>query len=612
VLLALAVLLPLLYILVNANPSARVSYTHHAAPWQERLTTKINIKDDGARSLYDKFRNTFPEKNLFAGENVTFDCDACIVFMQQIQILAQQNATFGALEEIFTDICMLLVKEKRVVCAGLSSEFGPEIQEIFLSDPDLQPEYICQHLLICPTTFYSPPKPKQTLPKTPITINSQPNKLAPNSTRFFIHITDVHHDPQYQEGTNTDCGLPLCCRATDGPGTARKFGEYNCDANVALLSSMESYINTNTTFNSRFGNSIDFMIWTGDNPPHDIWAETRDSQLNASSTVASWLYNSFTLKRNWPIFPAIGNHESFPVDQFPGPPRNSWLMEPTAQYWSRWLGKSQLDTVRQGAFYMQQIPNTKHYIMAFNTMYCDINNFWMVLNDTDPADQIAWMTQSLEAVSKINGSGVYLIGHIPLHSAGCLYNYSSRIGQVIRSYSARGVIKGSFFGHTHDDGYFVFKEGSWNGSRPVSVGWVAPSVTPFTYLNPSFRVFEYDPETFEIVDYHQYNMDLNSSWSTGTAEWKLYYSAKQAYGLKDMSAQSWTDLVKVFEKDDALFQQWNRRHYSGYFGTGTCEGGCKNSTLCGFEASTFKDLFECTGQEYSLNNLWPYIINHIM
>ena len=234
------------------------------------------------------------------------------------------------------------------------------------------------------------------------------------------------------------------CRASDGPGTASKFGEYTCDANAALLKSLETFINTNSTFNSRFGDKIDFMIWTGDNPPHDIWAESRESQLNASKTVADWLYNSFTVQRKWPIYPAIGNHESFPVDQFPGPPRNNWLMDPTAQYWSKWLGPSQLSTVRQGAHYIIQIPNTDHYILSINTMYCDLNNFWMILNDTDPAGQIAWMRSQLETIQKNKGS-VYIIGHIPLRDSGCTYNYSSRIGDVIREYSTNGVIKGNFF-----------------------------------------------------------------------------------------------------------------------------------------------------------------------
>jgi hypothetical protein len=27
-----------------------------------------------------------------------------------------------------------------------------------------------------------------------------------------LHLTDIHFDPEYQEGTSIDCGEPLCCR----------------------------------------------------------------------------------------------------------------------------------------------------------------------------------------------------------------------------------------------------------------------------------------------------------------------------------------------------------------------------------------------------------------
>jgi len=234
----------------------------------------------------------------------------------------------------------------------------------------------------------------------------------------------------------------------------------------------------------------------------------------------------------------------------------------------------------------------------------------MILNDTDPSGQIAWLESNLAQISSRNGK-VYAIGHIPQSDAGCLYNYSTRVGAIIRKYATLGVIQGTFFGHTHEDDFHMWKEGSWNGSKPVAVAWVTPSVTPFTYLNPSFRVFEYDSSTLEVLDYHQYHLDLNKTNESGIAKWELYYSAKSAYGLKDMSPASWENLINVFRNDDALFQLWNQRHYAGYWGTGPCTGGCKSDTLCAFESSTFKDMFECTGKEYNLSNLWPYIMNHI-
>ena len=36
-------------------------------------------------------------------------------------------------------------------------------------------------------------------------------------TMNVLHISDLHWDRMYMEGTNAECGEPLCCRSNDGP-----------------------------------------------------------------------------------------------------------------------------------------------------------------------------------------------------------------------------------------------------------------------------------------------------------------------------------------------------------------------------------------------------------
>lgn len=51
----------------------------------------------------------------------------------------------------------------------------------------------------------------------------------------ILHISDVHWDPEYQEGSNANCKEPLCCRASTGSVNAPEdaagyWGDYrNCD-----------------------------------------------------------------------------------------------------------------------------------------------------------------------------------------------------------------------------------------------------------------------------------------------------------------------------------------------------------------------------------------------
>lgn len=59
----------------------------------------------------------------------------------------------------------------------------------------------------------------------------------------------MHIDPYYKEGTNANCGAPLCCRKASGPpatpsDAAGYWGDYrNCDIPLRTLESMLKHIN---------------------------------------------------------------------------------------------------------------------------------------------------------------------------------------------------------------------------------------------------------------------------------------------------------------------------------------------------------------------------------
>ena len=79
----------------------------------------------------------------------------------------------------------------------------------------------------------------------------------------------------------------------------------------------------------------------------------------------------------------------------------------------------------------------------------------------------------------------------------------------------------------------------------VAVTHVGPSLTTYTKLNPSFRVFEVDNDTNQIVDYTQYRINLEESNKTGEAKWEVAYSFKDLYKVPDMSRDS---LVQIYNK----------------------------------------------------------------
>lgn len=65
-----------------------------------------------------------------------------------------------------------------------------------------------------------------------------------------MQITDLHMDPLYEEGANTDCGEPLCCQSDQGQASdsekgAGKWGDYrDCDMPYYALDNFIDQIKT--------------------------------------------------------------------------------------------------------------------------------------------------------------------------------------------------------------------------------------------------------------------------------------------------------------------------------------------------------------------------------
>ena len=100
--------------------------------------------------------------------------------------------------------------------------------------------------------------------------------------------------------------------------------------------------------------AIDYVILTGDFPAHDVWRQNRTLNLKSAKIVTDIMKKHFG---DTPVFPTIGNHESFPVNMFPGPysPQRydpSWLYANMAEIYQHSIpGHHQQETFRKGGFF---------------------------------------------------------------------------------------------------------------------------------------------------------------------------------------------------------------------------------------------------------------------
>ena len=134
----------------------------------------------------------------------------------------------------------------------------------------------------------------------PLNANLKPLKM--------LHISDIHLDLWYTTGSNSICNEPVCCRSTSvGHNHSAGFWsetEYSCDTPpIFAKTAVRQIANTHK--------DIDFVIWTGDNIPHDVWNTTQEVNLKHIKTISDEVKASF---KGVPVFPSLGNHEAHPIN----------------------------------------------------------------------------------------------------------------------------------------------------------------------------------------------------------------------------------------------------------------------------------------------------------
>nr|XP_022905481.1 sphingomyelin phosphodiesterase-like isoform X2 [Onthophagus taurus] len=240
-------------------------------------------------------------------------CTACKAGAGLLQHYIKTGKTEKEIKSTIYQFCVNLKIQSPRVCEGITEQFAPEVIYV-LGQVKIGPEEICSFVIGdgCGDVYNPyhdwevifPPVPKPTLIEQKI-----PEIQAP--TFKVLHLSDTHYDPYYLEGSNADCNEPLCCRLTNGPAASKeqaagKWGDYRkCDTPKRTVDNLLTHISDTHP-------DIDYILWTGDLPPHDIWNQTKEENLNIIKETVKQMSDTFP---NVPIFPALGNHESAPVNR---------------------------------------------------------------------------------------------------------------------------------------------------------------------------------------------------------------------------------------------------------------------------------------------------------
>ncbi|CAK6980413.1 acid sphingomyelinase-like phosphodiesterase 3a [Scomber scombrus] len=398
------------------------------------------------------------------------------------------------------------------------------------------------------------------------------SSYLPETGRFW-HITDLHLDPSYHLAQDP---TKVCFSSKGEAAThAGIYGDFLCDSPYSLIQSAFTHM-------AELTQPQDFIIWTGDSPPHVPMDElSTETVIQVISNMTQSIRHHFP---NMTVYPALGNHDYWPQDQMMT--STNAIYKAAAQLWEPWLQPEALLTLSQGGFYSQLVKPGLRVVSLNTILYYGPNK--VTVNMTDPAGQYEWLEKTLEMAAQ-NLEKVYIIAHVPIGYLPYARNttaireiHNERLVAIFRKYS--DVVAGHFYGHTHRDSIMVLLDQS---GKPVNSLFVSPAVTPIKHVsepysnNPAFRMYLYSTKNYAMLDIWQYYLNLTEANEKQRSDWRLEYILTKAFGLTDLQPQSLLQLgLSLRLPQTKAFDKYFTHFMVNYNNSITCEGYCKVTQVC--------------------------------
>lgn len=483
-------------------------------------------------------------------------CNSALTFyMEEIRA----GATVEQINEMVVELCMTVNISTERVCRGI---IGVNVREVFYivdQRPSLTVEQLCGVIFqsSCPMSDLTPFEWTVNVDanKPPIT-GSKDNSVPRSPNDLTIaHITDPHYDPTYMVGSMAECDEPNCCRydqpmpeGSSSSQAAGRWGDYrDCDSPLEAVQDAFAQIRRQHT-------DVDYVYFTGDIVDHAVWATTISYNEAAISRINSLLSNIFP---NTPVFPVLGNHEAHPVNLFapltvPQEFSTQWLYTYVAKEWSKWLPESALTTVRQGGYYTVLVrPGFR--IITINNNDCYTYNWWIAYQPQFPKTQLQWLHDTLLAAER-NGEKVHILGHVPPGSGGCFTVYSREYRRIVERFW--NTISAQFAGHTHNDEFNIFYSRE-NPTQALNILWNGGSTTAFSDVNPNYKIYTMDPETYQINGHEAwiYNLTLANLTPNQAPHWFKEYDFAAEYKLDRLSPAALSDLAGTLARSPSMMHR---------------------------------------------------------
>ena len=363
----------------------------------------------------------------------------------------------------------------------------------------------------------------------------------------ILHITDIHYDSYYKEGTPSKCVRDNitgtgCCRETSiaigNYSRASKWGDLNCDLPLLAVNSTLYWIKKTIP-------DIEFIIYTGDAVDHHDIFQTIDGNLQEITKMLS-MFNYYFPKL--PLYSVLGNHDTYPIDQT-APYIYQYILSKLFPIWSRWI-KNNTNTLTKYGYYSIPI-NTNLQLVGFNSNYYDSINLYKIDSkekERNDGYQMNWL-ESQFITAKKNKKKIMLLNHIPLFGGESISYYNTRMLSVLKKYNDTLLIH--LNGHEHSDHFYLYH----NNNTTFSYATIPNSLMASNNF-PGFRVMEYNKTTNKLVNYKQYVCNLTLVIATDKYNCEELYDFQKLYRVPDMSTKSFTEVYNKLRTNITMLNKY--------------------------------------------------------
>lgn len=477
---------------------------------------------------------------------------------------------------------------------------------LHLSDFHIQYRYtvgaesMCEHTPCClPESF------NETLPTSNYNFSSIYSQIDGGASVFnysFYPKALYDKDGNYVKGEYYDLPSLRGYQSVSLPATS--FGAYYCDPPQVLINNSMKYVGEVLK-----EKDFEFAIFTGDMVDHDVYHCDPETTKRAEKAITDVMKQHL---KDIPVFPTLGNHDTFPYGQLaPLALDKNHSLQYNAEYMAKlwtannWLPKNLTSSLRShyAAFSTETKRGLKVISLNSNAYYQ--KNLWAYLNMSQEYDLFGqWKFLIDELVeSEEKGQRVWIMAHIPTGDTDTLPIQSAIFSKIIERFSPYTVAH-IFFGHTHQDQFRILYSSDSDGAQEaINMAYVSQSITPLSDYNPSWRYYEVEDESFNIMNSYNYYTPLNETFVNDGAEpkWEFEYSARETYDSEGqwpksapLNATFW-DTYILKKLNDTSNIDFNQKYMELQYRQSPYVPQCKNSSSITDECYT---LNYCVGATF--------------